>query len=349
MRTLRNIGAVTLGVFFALLLLEIVLRIADPTVYDRFHNDGVTGLLTYKKNIIFPEFGSCYENTVRTNNIGFHGPDVSQEKKRATYRIAVLGSSFVESLQVPVSEMFTTLLEDKLNQKSDMGSVEVIPIGFSGNTTLLDILYYRQFVRPLKPDLVIVFLTEYEAQHEPSDAILGADGEVHSSLLSSGHGETATLFKNLIRRSHVLMVLLERYHEMVASSKNLFHRAKPSTASTKDTTDPSNEMWNREEMILNSLKQTIASDGAKILFVSWGSAYAATSSKVALVDNLTRIAGEQKIPYIALDKPIAALEKEEGRSGTWSCDGHFNEDGHRFVAEILYRYLVTHQFNFYKY
>lgn len=80
-----------------------------------------------------------------------------------TYRIAFLGDSATEGLQVPLKDTFPRLLEAKLNAKAQaMGSkrrFEVFNFGCSSYSTGQEVLTYEKYIRPYKPDLVMAMYT----------------------------------------------------------------------------------------------------------------------------------------------------------------------------------------------
>ena len=70
-----------------------------------------------------------------------------------TIRIAVLGDSFVDALQVMLEERITEILE------GDLG-VEVLNFGLEGSGTDIQLLRWRSIVRQYEPDLVILVFFE---------------------------------------------------------------------------------------------------------------------------------------------------------------------------------------------
>jgi len=76
-------------------------------------------------------------------------------KQPGTYRILLLGDSFVEAMQVPIEQTFARHLEALLNDRG-VGRVEVISMGVSGYGTASQYLYYRELGRAYQADLVLL-------------------------------------------------------------------------------------------------------------------------------------------------------------------------------------------------
>jgi hypothetical protein len=76
-------------------------------------------------------------------------------KPPGTYRILLLGDSFVEAMQVPIEKTFARRLEALLDNPG-MGRVEVISMGVSGYGTASQYLYYRDLGRAYQADLVLL-------------------------------------------------------------------------------------------------------------------------------------------------------------------------------------------------
>jgi hypothetical protein len=83
---------------------------------------------------------------------------VSITKPESVVRIAVLGDSFTEGLQVTARERFTHVLENGLNKCNAFPdrTVEVINFGVSGMGQSREMALYESFVKFFSPDVVLV-------------------------------------------------------------------------------------------------------------------------------------------------------------------------------------------------
>ncbi len=91
----------------------------------------------------------------RYNRYGFRGPDRPLAKPSDTYRVVVLGDSFLEGYHFPDDKLMTTQLENQLAEVTGR-PVEVINLGISGWGTAQEVLSYQQLGRRFQPDLVIL-------------------------------------------------------------------------------------------------------------------------------------------------------------------------------------------------
>ncbi|HMD42791.1 MAG TPA: hypothetical protein VKH45_06950 [Candidatus Acidoferrum sp.] len=97
---------------------------------------------------------------VAINERGFHDKEHSYEKPINVFRIAVLGNSWTEALQVPLEKNYCSVLEKELVDKRCFGGkpVEVLNFGVAGYSTAQELLELQQEVWKYQPDLVIVAL-----------------------------------------------------------------------------------------------------------------------------------------------------------------------------------------------
>jgi hypothetical protein len=337
-RFIKPIFLTLLGILSACVVLEAVLHITDPTDYNRFKNDPQSGLLLYKPKYAFTLSGTCFENTVVTNSYGFHAPPVALEKGKKTFRIEIVGSSFVESLQVPVEKLFSTLLQDKLNADSkNKITYEVIPIGFSGNGTFLSTLYYMRFGRQFKPDLVIDLHTEYELDHEHVPRF-DARGNAIVDVPSGIGSQNASWLKDLLRQSKLIDNLQTRYLLAKSTLQSLFAPRAPLLAEVGENSDE----WNVETKLIEAFAREVRSDHATFVLASWSTKNAPAPVAASLLNHFETIAARDHIEYINLVPVVAAEESAEGMSSTFSCDGHWAAAGHRYVADALHEYLMKH-------
>jgi len=95
---------------------------------------------------------------VRINSHGFRDVARNYEKPPTSFRIAVLGNSWTEALQVPLDKTYCSVLERKLAGLHCFAGkqVEVLNFGVSGYSTAQELLLLRQEVWKYHPDTVIL-------------------------------------------------------------------------------------------------------------------------------------------------------------------------------------------------
>jgi len=100
--------------------------------------------------------GRDYDVAIHTNSAGFHDVEHRLQKPHDVYRMAVLGDSFIEALQVPVEQGFAQQLQGALQGWLNEKRVEVINLGISGTgpSQYLQVLKARGLA--YRPDLVVM-------------------------------------------------------------------------------------------------------------------------------------------------------------------------------------------------
>jgi hypothetical protein len=95
---------------------------------------------------------------VEINRDGLRDRDHSRAKPAGTLRIAVLGDSYTEALQVPVAQTFWSVLERELARSAGRYArrVEVMNFGVNGYGTAQELLTLRCCVWTYSPDVVLL-------------------------------------------------------------------------------------------------------------------------------------------------------------------------------------------------
>jgi hypothetical protein len=347
-RRLTAFGAILLGIIAALVLMEGVLRLTDSQSNSNIVEDQESGLLTYSPNKIFTSGGTCFENSVSINNMGFHGPPVMHAKKKGVFRIVVVGSSFVEGLQVPVEDMFTTRLQDELNSLPNRRfEYEVVPIGFSGNGTYLDLLYFARFGLPLKPDLVLDLATEYDLARNVSDTAHPLRYDISGNVTIAYSRPSESMFgriKNIARYSHLIVNLYGKYQMFRQSLSALLHGSPFGSQIVQAPNEAADNglLWTTEAKIIPAFINEVKDSHANLIFASWSTSHGTEATKDSLHSHFSDLAQADGFTYIDLAPSIATQEQNSGLSAVWTCDAHWSVAGHRYAAAALFEYLSTH-------
>src|SRR5882724_1876735 len=155
-RILKSLGVTLVALLVALALCEVILWAMkidnppfwrpDPQLGVRLRA-GVEGWQTRE--------GLAH---VRINSKGFRDEERALEKPGDVYRIAVLGDSSVESLQVDLKDTFLSLLGQKLSEcRYRPGKrIEVINFGVSGFGTAQEYVMLETEAGAYRPDLVLL-------------------------------------------------------------------------------------------------------------------------------------------------------------------------------------------------
>ena len=115
-------------------------------VYGFFHVRGYDGW----------QQSTEYFARVRFNQLGLRDPRDRYEKPPGTFRILLLGDSFMEAVQVEQRETTAAVLEARLRALRPDLNVEVINAGVAGWSTGIEGLYLDAEGHRFEPDLVLV-------------------------------------------------------------------------------------------------------------------------------------------------------------------------------------------------
>jgi hypothetical protein len=157
---LARLGIVVGALLLPVLLFEVLLRTAGPVLPGNYETDAWLVRHPVYGHYHPPSFRAWmkrdeFTTLIQTNEAGQRGRSVPIEKPAGTFRILVLGDSFVEAYQVAERERFIARLEDELN---DGGPVryEVIDGGCGGWGTAQEYLYWHEEGHAYTPDLVLM-------------------------------------------------------------------------------------------------------------------------------------------------------------------------------------------------
>ena len=92
------------------------------------------------------------------NSAGFRDYERSKNKPENGLRIALLGDSYTEALQVKLEDTYGAIMEEKLKQCPVLKNrkVEVMNFGVSGYSTAQELMTLRYHVWDYQPDLVML-------------------------------------------------------------------------------------------------------------------------------------------------------------------------------------------------
>jgi hypothetical protein len=150
-------GALVAGsLAFALLLAEIVLRVIGFSAPVLWTYDDVAGskLLAGAEGWYRDE-GEAF---ITINRDGLRDREHSRTKPSNTVRIAILGDSMAEALQVPLESTFWSVLERQIKNCKAFGdrNVEIINFGVSGYGTAQQLLTYQHRASAYSPDVTVL-------------------------------------------------------------------------------------------------------------------------------------------------------------------------------------------------
>jgi lysophospholipase L1-like esterase len=152
-RSARILALVGVNVVAAALALEAGVRLMVPMSDEFLRPDAAAGVHHIegrRGRWISREF----DVTVAINSHGFRDRERATAKPPGTRRIAVLGDSITEALQVPLEETFTARLERQLTTTER--PVEVLNLGVSALGPAQEYLVFRAYGVRYTPDVVVL-------------------------------------------------------------------------------------------------------------------------------------------------------------------------------------------------
>lgn len=150
---------VLIGTLFGLLITEVFLRVigySSPVFSSVDESRGAA--LTPNMKGWYRKEGTTY---IEINSDGLRDEDHTIPKPENTVRIAVIGDSYAEALQVNLNETFWKVMQRKLEDCNAFGGkrVEVINFGVSGYGTAQEYITLKEQVWKYSPDIVLLAVT----------------------------------------------------------------------------------------------------------------------------------------------------------------------------------------------
>lgn len=375
---LGRLLVVLFGLILPFLLLEASLRLLGPWPpggYDtgayierdeqlgHFHVRGYEGWMKAREFTTF----------IKISPLGLRDRRTTYEKPAGTFRILLIGDSFLEGVQVPQSEGVAERLEALLNQDGSR-QIDVINAGVAAFGTAQELLLYENDLYQYQPDMVVLMF------------YVGNDVKNNSHLLEIPGGKKELALKpyfdldrdgalvlipgpppkpqnpaigvlrhccwsyNMLE-GNVFGMLGEAYHrediEVVGGARVPFR-------DIYDTSLDSSwrRAWRITEALLARLQSGTQAQGAPLVLVGvpdWRALNNETfrhtilgdgrrdhgASPDAPTNRLGEIAERLGAPYVNL-LPTFQTETERGTGPFYlPLDGHWNSDGHALAARAL--------------
>lgn len=172
---LLKLTLVLFGLLVGAAIAEIALRISGYSYPGFYTVDQTRGYA------LLPGMEGWYrkegESYVRINSAGMRDREHPKTKPPDTFRIAVLGDSHAEALQVPVEQAFWSIMEKKLQACPAFAGkrVEVLNFGVSGYGTGQELITLREHVWGYSPDVIMLTMTTNNDISDNSRALKKTD------------------------------------------------------------------------------------------------------------------------------------------------------------------------------
>lgn len=293
-RWISNLLLLLISSFFAFFVIEVflsLLGISYPSFYqyDEYlgaaHRPGAQGLWTKE--------GRAF---VRINSHGFRDKERTYKKPSNTYRIAVLGDSYAEALQVSEDKTFWSVLERKLSSCGSLKgkNVEVLNFGVSGYGTGRELIQLRQKVWKYSPDLVLLaFLTGNDIRNnlrelEKEDSIpyfVYDDGNMtidasFRNIAQKGSQSIFSKIKNKLSDHSRIFQVINEVRKRVRDSQQLNKQQADAAQKTNDEigldnniylapkTKPWKRAWDVTEALIIQMRNDIKKKNADFMIVT---------------------------------------------------------------------------------
>ena len=346
-------------VLFCFILLEILVRFFFPVSDAIWMGDGTIGhkhIINKSGIYVIPEHISY----VKFNGEGFRDVDHNVSDK---YKIAMLGDSFVDALEVNFNDTFYQKLQNKLDNLYP-GKYEIFNFGLYYFSTAQEYLLYNKFVKKYNPDEIYLFVfvnDPYETcLEDPKNPTYYIDdeGNVQARKFYPNEYNSIQLFVSKYFKSAVFIrkVLQDAKSRVYQEKIKKLNYGLPAYAKSflKEYDNQTAECWNLSRYFLRKLNEETTKSGTKIIAVIIpppASLYKQDAEKLIKSSTLNEssfdfdkpsrmfkdIFNQERITYYDLEPDL----KMENKRLYYNIDGHFNPVGHEVVSEALFQKLIN--------
>lgn len=354
------------SLFAGLLLGEAALRLFGARFSTSFYvidpdlgwslRPGVSG--TYSGESIAP---------VRINSAGMRDDrEYATGKQANKFRVAILGDSFAEAMQVPVEQSLAGQLEARL--KSCRANPEVLNFGVQGYGTAQQLLVWRNKARAYAPDVVVLlFYTGNDLYNNlrelnPTNAD-AAPYFTHDNATGRLHFEPALAKPSAMREAWASVARVSKLAQFVTDA--FYKLARPAVQQNRDYIDkliyrapsssaPMWQAWANTEALVKQVSDEVRASGATFVFALASSGMQVHPDPEKRRQFLEFTGGddlfytEKRLDAKARSHGLKsvflgdAMQKDAERTGKFYHgfpgnlgNGHWNPDGHQFAANSI--------------
>jgi hypothetical protein len=295
--------------------------------------------------------GIDYWATEKVNSLGFIDSEPALPKPPGTFRIVLVGDSFVEAAQVPIAQKLQTLLAADLNRRFPDRKFDAVALGFSGTGQANQLPFYERN-RDLKPDLVILLFVSndfannspvleslrhgWHPDHLPRVFMRARPGQPCDRLPIDPAWQKSLLSGDLAERARQLRAMSADFDDGLRGWKP--------TAGRKPT-DGLQDIFLGAGPLQPAFEAAVAS--TKCAFIEWQKLAEQDGFKllVASADNvagqiarLKHMTGELQLPLIDLHQEF--VRHHDPALAHFKSEGHWSPNGHRWAAAAIANYLA---------
>jgi len=305
--------------------------------------------------------------TGRINSHGWRDTERSLTKPENTYRIAVLGDSFVEALQVEREATFLALAENQLSAVTGH-SVEIMNFGRSGYSQTEEFLVLKNHVTKFSPNLVLLFFFPGNdiADVDKRTAVnsqrpffsLSESGELtlDSSFSRTQEFKLRSFVSWFRQHSAFISLLSDRYVIYRAVRAETLSQRHHETSTGKlqgylglCTSSPGGvflQNYKLTKQLIAAMAEHCELNKIRLMLICCNVYYSLELEKEYrqidqtfnpnfFEDDLKEYARSINIEYLGLQRIFRQASIETGFPYHWRSGGHWNYQGHRLVARSL--------------
>ena len=282
----------------------------------------------------------------RINNDGWNSEIDYTSAHGAVPRIAIIGDSYVEAMQVDVDKSFGALL-----RRAFAGRAEVYTIGIAGAPLSEYLQLARYAARRFHPDVFVINVVHNDFDESirtlvPRPEFLQFEPAGNSVREAPPLGYTPSRMRRLLRRSAVFRWLLQNAQLYALPTRLAAIRDRKTMIAN---TDLGKILANRTviELAVREVARKLRAENpnARIVFMIDGArsdiynGTAATSPVRMLAEMVRRAAEAAHCDFLDLTPAFAAEWARSHREFNFRYNFHWNEEGHRVAAAALARTL----------
>ena len=370
----RNLVLIIFSTGITLGILEIFLQLFFSTDQDILYKDYQSNrFITHNKywkawhypNNETIHTRDCFRGVYTTNEFGMKDDPVAWEK----IKIALLGDSYVEGHGKDNQQTISHYLQTKVGENYD-----ILNFGSSGSIgTVHEISMYDNLVKHFNPELVILFFLNYNDLNDNLNAI--SEGYIDQKLNFTY--PTAKSFEEIKNYIHsfgtppkqeyekgglIVFKLADRglrsLGATISSAISLRFDFRGAIAEIYAPQESKNvqKAYRILEHSLLELKKQVKSNGSKLILVQLADPFqldpnwlAVSEKKFGLTlkpdypnEKVKNICQMLEIPYFDMYPATKNYIKKKNMEYPYlfhECDRHYNEEGNRWAAELVYQYL----------